>query len=216
MTQKQSLYGIGVLTLGALVAGLLLWPHLPALMATHWDMHGRVNGRMPKSAVLALMLFLTLMPGLALLLRHRFAFRQFRDEEAWDTYGYVMFLLSVLMAYTWAVILAAAVGLHFDISRAIVLPVFLFTALMANVMGRLRRGYPSGSLRRWMPLDAATDAATQRFAGRLLFAASVLGGLLVLAGVPILPCVLLLPLCSFVILTRNFLNHRHLGDRRPE
>jgi uncharacterized membrane protein len=44
---KNEMAGLAIIALSFL-AGIYFWPQLPGRVATHWDIHGQVNGYMPK------------------------------------------------------------------------------------------------------------------------------------------------------------------------
>ena len=191
MTRKVFILEV-LLIAAALIATALLYPHLPLRMATHWGINGQPNGYSPRGALwligpglLALILALTaVLPWLS---PRRFDVDSFRS-----TYGFIMLAVFLMMAYFYAIILSAGLGLHIDIGRFVIGGVCLFLAVIGNVLSKVRRNFYIGVRTPWTLANERVWHATHRFAAKCFVIAGLLGLVLALAGVRFVPFVAIL------------------------
>jgi uncharacterized membrane protein len=165
----------GLITLAALVAGLLLYPHLPERVPSHWDIHGKVNGHESRwAAVLVL-------PGMMAFLMLIFAFlpalspRHFEVTTFQSTYLYLMLVVVAAMAYFHVLLLWAAFSPGMDMTRAVMGGICVLLALIGNVLGRVRRNFYVGIRTPWTLANEQVWYATHRLGGRVFVWAGLLG-----------------------------------------
>jgi uncharacterized membrane protein len=111
--------------------------------------------------------------------------RRFEVESFRTTYLYVMVLILVLMAYIHCVMIWAAWSGTADHSRFLVGGLFLFLALMGNVLGRVKRNFWIGVRTPWTLASERVWVDTHRFSARTFVVAGGLGFAAVLAGAPL-------------------------------
>jgi uncharacterized membrane protein len=181
MTRKIFVFEL-VLIAAALAATVILYPQLPVQVPTHWGSQLSPDNYGPKWQLylfgpggLAAILALTwLLPWLSP--------RRFEMEAFKATYGLVMLLVFLLVAYIYAVMLWAACGHAVQAVRAIFCGACLFMALFGNQMGKLRRNFYVGVRTPWTLASERVWNRTHRFAGKAMVAAGLLGMLLSVAG----------------------------------
>jgi uncharacterized membrane protein len=174
MTRKLFLFELLVLA-ADLAATAILYPHLPAQVATHWGMSGQPNGYSSRASLFligpgllaGIMLLTALLPWLSP--------RHFQVDTFRSTYRRIMTYMFVMMAYLDAVILWLASGHQIDAGRAIVGGVCLFIALIGNLLGKVRRNFYIGVRTPWTLASERVWNATHRFAGKTFVAAGALG-----------------------------------------
>jgi uncharacterized membrane protein len=207
---------VALTVLAAAAAGYLYvyqFDRLPEQVPTHWDVHGRPDAWTPREkawpvfvtfpGLMALMIVLTLvLPWLSP--------KHFTVDEFRDTYGYVMMLLVVLMGYLGAVILAGAFHPEWDIIRPLVAGIFLFFALMGNVLGKVRRNFWMGVRTPWTIASETVWTQTHRVAAWLFVAAGLLGFAAVLAGVSLVACFVLLVAAALVPVIYSLVLYKRL------
>jgi uncharacterized membrane protein len=212
MKTKQALI-TGFALLGALlIFTLVVYEHLPDKLPIHWNIRGEVDGWANKqTAVLftpgTVLILLGMLVGLPAVSPKQFSINSFRD-----TFNYVMLVVVALMGYIH--ILMLFMGLHPDMkmNRALMSGMFLFFALMGNIMGKLRRNFWMGVKTPWTLASDRVWDATHRLAGRLMFGAGVLGCLLALAGVsPAIGVVLFIAAVLYPAVYSYFLYRRLEG-----
>jgi uncharacterized membrane protein len=175
---------VGILLLAAvLLATLMIYPYLPPLVPTHWNLHNRANGYSPKW-----MLFV-IVPGMMTITMSLFLLlpwlspKQFAVDAFQLTYLYIMVVMLGLLAYIHAVMLWAALSAAPDVGRAILGGLFLLFALLGNVLGKVRRNFYLGVRTPWTLANEQVWNATHRFAAKTFFVGGLLGLILTAVGV---------------------------------
>jgi len=183
---KPRSYFAFALLLVAAVSGatLLVAPRLPDTIPTHWNIHGEIDGYGHKPV--ALLLMPVTMAGLLVLFRFLpwLSPRRFEVDTFRPTYLYVMLLVLVLLACLHALMIWAAWSGTADVSRYLVGGLFLFFALMGNVLGRVKRNFWIGIRTPWTLASERVWIDTHRFAARMFVGVGGLGFVAVLAGLP--------------------------------
>ncbi|HEV2472105.1 MAG TPA: SdpI family protein [Chthonomonadales bacterium] len=199
-----------VLAAAAELIALSCFPSLPPRIPVHWNLRGEPDGWADKiwalvigpAGVLSITALTWLLP--------RIAPKGFEPTAFRSTFNYVMFLVMLLLLYTHVIMLQAALRPHVNWGRYLVGGMFLFFALMGNVMGKVKRNFWMGVRTPWTLASEENWNRTHRFAGQLWLYAGLLGGAAILAGAPIQPvfvCVmiaLLYPvLYSYILFARS-------------
>ena len=185
MTTTQKYYlGAAAVILATLAGTIAAYPQLPATVPMHWDAQGNINGWGPKSSLFlfgpGLMLFIVLMfSALPWLSPKKFEVDSFRA-----TYLYIMIVIVAMLAYFHLLVLASALGVALDMTRAITGGVCLLIALLGNVMGKVRRNFFVGVRTPWTIANERVWNATHRFAAKTFFAGGLVGLLAVLLRTP--------------------------------
>ncbi len=143
----------GLMVVAVLVATLILYPHLPERVPSHWDIHGQVNAYSSKWTMLVITP--AIMAGLMLLF---------------------------LTAYVQALMLSTGLARPVDISRALVGGICLMLALLGNVLGKVQRNFYIGIRTPWTIANERVWNATHRFGAKTLVVGGLLGFVLTLAG----------------------------------
>ncbi|MGD1106822.1 MAG: SdpI family protein [Terracidiphilus sp.] len=181
MTRKVFVFEI-LLIAAALAATVILYPHLPAKVPTHWNVHFQPDSYSPKWALYlfgpgfmaAVMALTWLFPWLSP--------KRFEIDSFWSTYHQVMLFVFGMMTYLYGVILWTDSGRAIDMGRAILSGVCLFVALFGNLMGKLRRNFYLGVRTPWTLASERVWNATHRFAARITVAAGLIGLVLTTMG----------------------------------
>jgi len=167
----------GMIALAFAVAAWL-WPRLPELVPTHWDVRGHVNGYMPKPYGVFALPFTMLVLHAFLELIPRFARNAPRASlgRAYDVIHSVTlgFLLFVTM-----VSLRAAAGENINIVQTIGVALGLLLIVIGNFFGKVRRNFLLGIRTPWTLANDEVWLRTHRLAGKTF----VLGGAIVSVGV---------------------------------
>jgi uncharacterized membrane protein len=183
------LYNIA-LTLAAFAAALYLgWLRpdlLPEQVPTHWNAAGVADKHVPRDEILPSLLILPgVMAGFVLLSLALpwLSPQQFAIEPFRNTYNFLMALALTLFANLDGVFLAASLGWQVDITKAVLGGMFLFFALMGNLIGKVRRNFFVGIRTPWTLADESVWIRTHRMAAWLWVPGSLLGFVAVLLGV---------------------------------
>ncbi len=185
MTLNQKYYlGAAAVILATLAGTVVAYPHLPQIVATHWDVSGHVNGWSPKwslvlyepGLMLGIVLLFSAIPWLSP--------KKFEVDSFRATYLYIMIMIVTLLAYGQILIVISGLGLVLDVSRALEGGICLMIALMGNVMGKVRRNFFIGIRTPWTIANEQVWNATHRFAAKTFFAGGLLGLIAVLLRAP--------------------------------
>jgi uncharacterized membrane protein len=170
------------LILGTLVASGALYPSLPERVPTHWNIRGEVDAYGSKSwSVLIMPIGMAVLLGVFVLLPWLSPAR-FRIEPFRATYGYIAVAVLALMAYIHGLTLLAALSPKLDFLRAMLSGMFLFFALIGNVLGKVRRNFWMGVRVPWTLASERVWNDTHRFAAWIFVACGLAGFVLSLAG----------------------------------
>jgi uncharacterized membrane protein len=191
MTRKVLLVEI-LLTAAACAATIVAYPHLPARVATHWDIHLRPNGYGRKWELF--LLGPGLMAGVTLFtfLGPWLSPKRFQVDSFRSTWRQMMLLLFCMMGYIYAAILWAGLRHRIDAGRMILGGVCLIIVLMGNLMGKVRKNFYIGVRTPWTLASDRVWNATHRFAARTWMAGGILGLLFTIIGLRVLSISVLL------------------------
>jgi uncharacterized membrane protein len=210
-------YGAAALTLMAFgVSGYVYWfqyDNLPERVPTHWNINGEPDAYTAKEKILptfllapgVMVLLLGLTPLLPWLSPQHFKVDTFRD-----TYGYVMMLVVGLMGYLHVVILLASLGKHQYLTRLLFGGIFLFFALLGNVLGKVRRNFWMGVRTPWTLASEQVWNQTHRLAAWFFAAAGLLGFVLVLVDVPLVVCFILIMVAALAPVLYSLVLYKRL------
>jgi uncharacterized membrane protein len=170
-------------TVVALAAGVGVYlyrdPLLPKEVYTHWDANDKPNSK-PLSRDDALPIFLIMPGAMTAFIGLTLALpwlspKNFKVDEFRATYNYAMFLVVLLMGWLQAAILLGTAQSDIGVGRLIFAGVFLFFALLGNVLGKVRRNFWIGVRTPWTLASEAVWDQTHRLAAWFFAGAGVLG-----------------------------------------
>ena len=213
MTGKYYLAGV-LLIAAALVATVVAYPHLPSLVARHWDIHGQPNGYSPKGT---LYFIPGLMAGMMLLtwLLPWLSPKQFEVESFRSTYMQIMLIMIGLLAYCDAVILWIGVGHSVNVRRAIFSGLCFLFILLGNVMGKVRRNFYIGVRTPWALASERVWNATHRLAAKTMVVGGLVGMALLAGGLDGWPAFAALMAGAFIPVLYSLYFYKQL-ERRGE
>jgi uncharacterized membrane protein len=181
MTRKVFVFEI-LLIAAALAATVVVYPHLPARIPVHWNIHSQPDGYGPRWTLFLFGPgFMAAVMGLTWVLPW-LSPKRFEIDSFWRTYHLVMLLVFCMMAYVFAALLWAGCGRPIDMGRAISCGVCLLFILLGNVMGKLRRNFYVGVRTPWTLADERVWNVTHRFAAKTFVAGGLIGLVLSIAG----------------------------------
>ncbi len=184
MSRAYWIVAIG-LVVAAWAISAAVYPGLPGTIPMHWNIHGKIDGYGTRGTIF-------LMPGVMVFLLGMFAVlpvlspRSFEVDSFRSTYLFIMVLIIGQMGYIQAVILyAAAQGGRIDMMRALFGGMFLFFALIGNVLGRVRRNFYIGVKVPWTLASERVWNDTHRVAAWVIAGCGLAGFLITVTGLPL-------------------------------
>jgi uncharacterized membrane protein len=174
-----------------------LYPSLPQQIPTHWNIKGEIDGYGNKDWALFLL------PGTMVLLVLLFYFlpalspKHFEVDSFRSTYLYIMVLIAAMFTYFHGLTLYAIwkntqKSGEFDLTRPMIAGMFLFFALLGNVMGKIRKNFYIGIRVPWTLASDRVWNDTHRLGAWVMVSSGLLGFVLTVCGWLILALVLCL------------------------
>ncbi|MGH8200038.1 MAG: SdpI family protein [Steroidobacteraceae bacterium] len=165
------------LVAAAFATSVVLYPRLPAIIPTHWNAAGVINGWMPKSrgAFVAPVVSLVIVAGLIL-------FEPIQIEEDGDDlkvryYPTIVASVAGLNSFANLWVLMAGMGWHRALPSHLAIAVGLLLVVLGNSLGKVRQNGVVGIRTPWTLADEEVWARTNRVGGWLI----VLAGLVMAA-----------------------------------
>jgi uncharacterized membrane protein len=159
---------------------------LPEQVPTHWNIHGEPDAFVPREDALP---YFLLLPGVMALLvvltvvLPRISPRKFEVEPFRKVFDYLMGLAVTLFGYLHLVILAGLLEQRLSMIRWMLGGMFLFFALLGNVLGKVRRNFWLGVRTPWTLASETVWNQTHRLAAWFFVAFGLAAFVAVLAGV---------------------------------
>ena len=212
-------YWIISFTLIAITVAVTAWLYgsLPEQIPTHWNIRGEIDGYGGKWTLFIFPVMMVAMLALFYFLP-ALSPKQFDVNSFRLTYLYIMVLCIGLFAYMDGVMLyvvrqAALKAATIDLGRAFIAGMFLFFALMGNVMGKVRKNFYIGVRVPWTLASDRVWNDTHRVAAWVFVAAGVIGFAMIILGVPILYPIVAIFLSAFVPVIYSFVHYKSLERR---
>ncbi len=184
MTLRTSLLIQFALLALSLVLGVYYAMTLPSIVPTHFNIHNQPDQYGSKwVAVLMGPCFMLFCIGLTVAIP-RLSPKNFEIERFTSTFAYSMVLVAALQFYIAIIISRATAGAHIDILKGLMAGMFMFFALLGNVVGRVKRNFYMGVRTPWTLANEQVWDATHRLAGKLWFIGGLIGAALSLMGAP--------------------------------
>jgi uncharacterized membrane protein len=161
--------------IASLVAGVLVYPHLPEQVPSHWNIHGEVDGYSSRfwgaygipllsAGIYLLMLFLPLIDP-----------RRDNYVKFGKTYRILKLLLVCFFSGLYVITLLAALGYNVSVERLVPLGASLLIIVIGSLMGKIRHNYFVGIKLPWTLANEYVWQMTHRMAGPLWMAAGFAG-----------------------------------------
>lgn len=149
-----------------LVLSAVYWPRVPDPMPSHWNIHGQVDGYMPRSVGLMLAPALALLMGLVLSAIGRRGPAEAADDTGVGAVRVIcLWMAGFFLALHMMTLHAALTPGHPLSGRLVVFMVGLLFVMLGVQMPRLKRNRWCGIRVRWTMESDTVWAATHAFAG---------------------------------------------------
>ena len=154
-----------LLILLPIAVGLALWNQLPDTMNIHWNTAGEADGTAGRAfAIFFIPLLMLAMHWFCVFISHITN----KDNDQTDkAMKIVLWLIPVLTNTVMAALYAISLGLEFDITKIIFIPMGILFIVLGNFMPKFRRNTSMGVKTPWALADDENWYATHRFAGKV-------------------------------------------------
>lgn len=156
-----------IIIIACFATGVIVYPNLPTLFASHWNAVGQPNGAMNKFWGISVMPFIMLLlVGLWALLPRidpiAPGFKGFRY-----VYDFFFFVIIAFLAYVYALTLWANLGWHFNMLSATFPALALLIFIIGALMPRLKRNWFVGIRTPWTISNDTVWDKTHKLSGTL-------------------------------------------------
>jgi uncharacterized membrane protein len=156
------------------IIGMMAYPYMPGMVASHWGMDGQVNGHMPRFWGV----FLLPMVSLAVFLLLFFFVRAdplIRNTKAYKVYPEWIFILIMgFMLYLQILMLAYNLGFAFNFTVWMIPAFAVFFFFLGIVIEKSKRNYTVGIRTPWTLADDQVWQETHLLGGKLFKIVAVL------------------------------------------
>jgi uncharacterized membrane protein len=165
------------------VAGVIAYPHLPTVVATHFDAAGQPNGFSSRGVAVVLVPGIALVIALLWSVLWRIDPKRANYPSFWPTYRTVGGLIIVFLCLTQGWLLGHALGVPGLSVRVVPASVGLLFVLLSNLCPRIQPNWWLGVRTPWTLSSEVSWRKTHRLAGHL----GVVVGLLLAVFALVLP-----------------------------
>lgn len=213
MKFTRSLMVSAIFILIAVGAAVWLYPHLPNRVPSHWNIHGQVDGYLPRfwaaaMAPLTVAGLAVLMVVLPLISPRRFEIKPFAR-----VYTTLMLVSQGFMLVIGVVMLVAGAGYAVSVPLVAMLAVGALFMVLGNYMGKLRKNFFMGIRTPWTLASDAVWERTHRLGGW----AFMLGGVVLIIGAlvggVVWPVIAAIVIAAVIPVVYSFVIYRRLEGR---
>jgi uncharacterized membrane protein len=158
----------------ALLFSLLVYPRLPAVIASHWDIHGDPDRYRPRVIGAFLLPVLALLVWAAMRVVPAIDPRRANYAKFRPTYDFAIALIVTLLAVLHVLLIGRALGWPLPVVKPTVLALGVLLLLLGNVLPRARANWWFGIRTPWTLSSDTVWARTHRVAGYAVTVAGIL------------------------------------------
>ncbi len=191
----------------------LQYDHLRAQVPVHWDIHFEPDGFVPRESALWWFLIYPSVMLLVVVLNLILPWlspKNFKVDSFRKVFDYVMAAVVTLFAYLLGVQLFASLQNGLSPGRWFIAGIFLFFALIGNVMGQVQRNFWMGVRTPWTLASETVWIRTHRLTAWLWTGMGLAGFAAVLVGLPFLWCFVLLMMVALYPILHSLIIYKRL------
>lgn len=203
--KRSTALAISLAILGATVIySAVLYPSLPNPAPSHWNAAGKIDGY--SSPVFMCLLMPVMMAFILLLLSvlPKMSPEKFKVDSWVRVYNVIMVAVVAMEGAMHFMILNATRNSALFSPKFLLCLLFLFFAVMGNLIGKVRRNFWVGVRTPWTLSNETVWNIVHRRAGQLWVVVGVLGAILTLAGLPFWLSFGLLMVSAFVPVVHSY------------
>lgn len=157
-----------------IIIALLQYSNLPAQMATHFDLSGKVNGFMHKKVALSVMSIITLSFPILFKITRNIDPKRANYLKFESTFEFLRFCITILLSYLFLLTIYYNLGYYSGFRNWGIPVVGIFFILLGNVLTRIRFNYTLGIRTPWTLSNEEVWRRTHRFSGPVFMVAGLL------------------------------------------
>jgi len=184
MSTRRCLVICGLIILATAIYSAVIATRLPDIVPTHWNAAGHVDKYGSKWTTVLLMPCMMIGMTALMFLLPKISPKKFEIVPFLNTFNYIIVLVLCMFAVLHVVIAQATLHEGFPMTRVMPAVIYLFFALLGNVLGKVKRNFWVGIRTPWTLADERVWDRTHRLAARLWTVGGIVGFLLSLFGLP--------------------------------
>ncbi|MGE5404830.1 MAG: SdpI family protein [Candidatus Saccharibacteria bacterium] len=165
-TLKQD-WPIWIFLAGLLAFSVIVYPHLPAKVPIHWNVHGQIDRYATKDVGAFLMLGVTAAMYLMFVLLPLIDPKRDNYVRFAGAYRLLRWIFVIFMGCMQVITLMVALGYNLDVAMLIKAGISVLFLIIGNFMGQIRYNYFVGVKTPWTLSSEDVWQKTHRFAARI-------------------------------------------------
>lgn len=162
----------------AFAVAAFLYPSLPELIPTHWNVRGEVDSYMKKPGGVIIMPAMALFTFIVMKVIPIISPKGYRTDKFSDVIGVLQVTLVGFMSIVAVLVLLEARGLDVRINEMIIAGTGLLFVIIGNYLGKVRKNFFIGIRTPWTLASDEVWNRTHRIGGRLF----ILSGIIIWVG----------------------------------
>jgi uncharacterized membrane protein len=214
MNPMRSLFLSALFLLMLFAAYLWLSPRMPALIPTHWNAQGQINGYMtPLKAVIVPMIVIA---GLALLtvVLPIISPRGYGIQPFGSVFAILMLFSQAFVLFIALVVLLNGAGYPMHQLVIVMVGLGLLWMLIGNYMGKLRKNFFAGIRTPWTLANDEVWERTHRMAGWLFMLAGLVTVVAALVGASLIVTIYVLLAAAIVPAVYSYVIYQRVQGKR--
>ncbi|MFZ5651533.1 MAG: SdpI family protein [Bacillota bacterium] len=155
------------------VTGALVYPYLPELVPSHWNIHGQVDNYSSRFWGAFALPMLTAGIYLLMVIVPRFDPKKENYTRFKGAYRSIKTGFTVFMLFLYAVILLNSLGYGVPVDRFVITGIGALFIIIGNIMGQLKHNYFVGVKTPWTIASEEVWRRTHRLSGRVWVASGL-------------------------------------------
>lgn len=203
-----------LLILASVVAGVLVYPHLPDQVPSHWNIKGEVDGYSSRFWGAYGLPLLNAGIYLLMLATPQIDPRRHNYVKFAKTYQILKLMIICFFTGLYVITVLSALGYNISIERLVPLGVSLLIIMMGNLMGKIQHNYFVGIKLPWTLANEVVWRKTHRVAAPLWVMVGLVGVVGAIIGGPTAAALLFggLGVAVVVPVVYSYLLYRRLGE----
>jgi uncharacterized membrane protein len=167
-----SQFAVLTIILLSFAAGIAIYPHMPEMMASHWDAAGNVNGYMSRFWGVFLMPFISIAVLVLLMVLPRIDPMRENIEKFRKYFDWFIVLISAFLFYIYLITLLWNSGYELDMTRYMVPAMAVLFFYVGVLVSNAKRNWTIGIRTPWTMSSEIVWEKTHKLGGALLKASA--------------------------------------------
>lgn len=156
------------------LAGIMLWDQMPHMMASHWNIDGKVDGYMPKLSGLFFMPFIMLLMFLLFMIIPKIDPLKKNIAKFREYFDMFILLMMAFMVYIYSITIAWNLGYRFNMTQLMVPALGILFYYAGVLIGKAKRNWFIGIRTPWTLSSDKVWSMTHAIGSKLFKACGII------------------------------------------